>query len=370
MAATPASHKLAFDVQLRMAKISYDKREFRKAYEYAVTAYNINPESEEASLTLGYIEISLAGLDTFSLIKKSSELSKKKSQAESLLLADDSKQSGDDLSALSDLLGITDEEFALLGTRNEEDPEFPVIIPVCAEEARSTLERLQLTTHAIQVICPFVDEDVRLLGDYRHRCKPVSFNRQKKESAHFLWVLSHILEAFAFQKVLNFSSHGQGKSNLERRVEKLKDVDLSDPQNITQLVSNLSGIESLLQKVLPIAGACSEEFPTTQMTGMINDLLAISASATKLPGAPDSMSKALAKIGDKIKLAQDGAGNIPDIFSRRKALKSDFTKSIASTLKGKIESVDQSQYSSEAQKKLCSSLGDISSGTTRPSFCT
>ena len=65
----PDSHKNNFFHSLDMAQSLYDQGRLIEARKYAKNANSIDPESEEAAVLLGFISLSLAGGDPFSLAK-------------------------------------------------------------------------------------------------------------------------------------------------------------------------------------------------------------------------------------------------------------------------------------------------------------
>ena len=61
------SQNEALDVLVQKAQYHYDQGEFEEAKDHAEKAFNLNNDNEEVRILLGYIYLSLGGIDTFQL---------------------------------------------------------------------------------------------------------------------------------------------------------------------------------------------------------------------------------------------------------------------------------------------------------------
>ncbi|MEZ4743080.1 MAG: hypothetical protein R3B45_11655 [Bdellovibrionota bacterium] len=372
----PQKQQLSFDNILARGQALYDKGDMEQALIYASKAYQIDPTSEKAALLLGYANLGNAGIQPFDLILKmiSSGEKDSNSEEEANLAEDDSNP----LNKLKDVIGITEEELSLLGTIDDTFPEYPVIIPICADEARYLIEKLSYLNQAILVICPLVDPTIRLAADNRHNCSdrqnPTLKNSAK---AHLLWAMSHIAEALAFYSVLTVSTDSSSsKTNLEMRFEALKSSAIESPAELTNFLSQLDGLEQIILKTMPLGTECSPQYPQTQFAALVNDLVSASSGFNKMAGTPKSITSALEKATAKIQIIKSSSNDTAAAFQERNAaFKSDLTKKLSTSLSEKINQLgSQGQTLSQEQSaQVCSSYQTISGETTpsenTPSIC-
>ena len=170
---TPREHKETFEVLLDRARVSYDHKDLAAALKYSKKAYEIDPNSEDAAILYGFVNLSLAGGDPFSL-------------AEGLTARQASEGGGtsDTLSALKTVIGLSDADLVLMSTRDESDPELPVLVPACAEDARRAVKKLHYINSAVNAVCRFIDDDVRVGTDYRQNCRSYSGPRRQRHRGH------------------------------------------------------------------------------------------------------------------------------------------------------------------------------------------
>jgi len=376
----PASHRSAFDASLSSAESSYDANDLDKAMGYAETAYSLDPNSEEAAILLGYIYLGKAGIGPFQLAAKmldkgEKEKSASESESGAELLAEGSSNS-EALGSLKDVVGLTDAEFSLMGEVDEVDPDLPVIVPVCAGEARRAVEKLELINKAILVTCPFVDVEVRLDEDFRHDCEQTSANIQNKAGSHFLWAFTHLTEALAFYSVLTYSTDSESsKSNLELRVAKVKEIDVTDPSQLGGFLTLVKSLEQTVSKVMPVGGSCSEEYPQTQLVGLVNDMIAVSAAFGRMAGIPESITKSVTDAMAKIEKIRSQSNETALGDEQNKAFKGDLTKNIGKTLGSKIDELQANGQTFDAAQtaSVCNAYGSITGdqedADNKPSIC-
>lgn len=187
------SQEEASDTLISQAEHYYDKGKFKKALKLAQKAHEINKDSEKAAVLLGFIYFGLAKMDPFSLAENLINQAEEDKD-------DDSSSTNDDnsLSKLENLLGFNADVFAKLALENNQKEigdgtiiqgaptegvfaEYPVLLPKTAPEARASgTETLFYLSKAIEAICPFIYEGVKVLGevsDPRHTsdvCPPLN----------------------------------------------------------------------------------------------------------------------------------------------------------------------------------------------------
>lgn len=361
----PDRHKNNFFHSLDMAQSLYDQGRLIEARKYAKNAHSIDPESEEAAVLFGFISLSLAGGDPFSLakglIKAENDRKKAASSGEA--------STGDTLGAIKGAVGFSEEEIESLGDKDTSDELYPVLLPKCAEDVRANVQRLIYVTEAIVTVCPFVDVNARIETDTRHLCSSTRRQRNSQNKAHFLWAFTHLTEAVAFNAVLNYKNVNslETKTNLEKRVEKVQAIDTSASGNLDGLLKSLESIEASVDAIFPADGSCSEAFPTSQLEATLNDMLAVDLAFGKIVGIPAGIANSILKVVAKIK----GVGDT-DFSTKLAAIKGDFTKKVSSGLSAKVDQLaaDPNVPLDPAKKdQLCAILDSISSGTDTSETC-
>ncbi len=365
----PDSHKKNFFHSLDMAQSLYDQGRLSEAKVYAQNAYSIDPESEEASVLFGFINLSLAGGDPFSLAKGLISAENERKKAANAGVSSGDANTGDTLGAIKDAVGFTGAEIESLGTKDTSDILYPVLLPKCAEEVRLAVQRLIYVNDAIRAICPFVDNDVLSASDSRHICKSTSRPRQSANKAHFLWAFTHLTEAIAFNAVLTYRNEDatDNKSNLENRVQKIQSSDVAASGNVDSLLTSLESIEATVNAIFPADGSCSDAFPTSQLQATLNDMLAVDRAFAKIVGIPKGIATSIVKAVAKFNVSGEGG-----VSAKLAAIKSDFTKKVSAGLSSKIDllAADPANPLDPAKKdQICSILDSISSGTNPSEAC-
>ena len=361
----PDRHKNNFFHSLDMAQSLYDQGRLSEARSFAKNAYSIDPESEEAAVLLGFISLSLAGGDPFSIAKgliKAENDRKKAAEA-------GEASTGDTLGAIKDAVGFTTDEIESLGNKEISDELYPVLLPKCAEDVRANVQRLIYVTEAIATVCPFVDVNARIETDTRHLCGSTTRPRNLQNKAHFLWAFTHLTEAVAFNAVLTYTNVNsiEKKTNLEKRVEKVQAIDTSAAGNLDSLLKSMESIQGTVNAIFPADGSCSDAFPTSQLEATLNDMLAVDLAFGKIVGIPSGIANSILKVVAKIK----GVGDT-DFSTKLASIKGDFTKKVSAGIATKVDQLaaDPAVPLDPAKKaQLCAILDSISSGTDTSDAC-
>ncbi len=356
----PKEHVESFESLLAMARAAYDRNDLKRALKYAKKAYKLDPNSEDASILFGFINLSLAGGDPFSLAEGLA--------ANTGSTGGEGSTSGT-LSSLKKVIGLKDEELAQMAVRDDSDPDLPVLIPGCAEDARQAVKKLAYLNDAINAVCRFIDPEARIDSDYRQNCASYTGPRRQANRGNFLWAFSHLTESLAFNSILTYATADPtGKhTNLELRAEKIKSLDTS--ADVTALVGAVDTLNKTLNAVLPSGGNCSETAPTSQLKATLNDMLAVDAAFSRIPGIPPKITASIKKTMEKIKGATDSTG-ATNHSSQTKALKADFSKKLSKSLGDKLDALaaDPSNPLPADQKDaLCASYGQIAEGSDQTS---
>lgn len=374
---TPKSHKNSYLAALEGASAAYDRGDMEEALQLASKAYQQNPRSEQAAIIFGYASLGAAGLEPFRLASIMASDSQSSGDSKDSTSTDGSNTQSKEpssqggsasgtssiLESLGTVLGLTQAEIDRLGAIDDSDPELPLRIPRCAEDARKSLRILGLVNDALVAICPFVNTGAYIAGDLRHSCESmVEFGKQRGK-AHFLWALSHLTEAMIFNAVINVSNDkSQGKSNLERRVEKLQQTQVNTPSDVPQFIEKLNAFQKTIGQLLPL-GSCSDTSPTTQLRATLNDMLATTAAFRLIPGLPPSISASIEK--SVASFASKGA-DATDLATKLATLRGDLTKSLTNKLSAKIDAISAKTTLSESQKQeLCSAFNSISGDSSK-----
>lgn len=358
-------HKEQFYILIGTAKAEFDAGNYDAAVEAGEKAWALNPGNEEASITLGFAYLGKAGIAPISLARK-------------LIEGNNSEESDDStsgvLSGLAPVLGVSRSSVEKLGDLDTvTDPELPLLIPYCASKARTSLENLESLNKAIEVICPFVSESVRLEEDYRHVCTKTEKVQAMQGKADFLWAFAHLTEAIAFDKVINYSTTSSSSTNLELRMDAIDSRVVTTAGEITSFIAEVDSLKQAVDKILPVDGVCEGDTPQTQFQGMLNDLIATTLAFNAIPGIPESFTESLtASMAGILELRDKANSGVGDSSDQSNALKGDLTGAIAKTLADKIDEVDgDTGLTPDQLAQICASYDSISGGSEegRPVAC-
>lgn len=365
----------SFDAEYTVGRAYLDSGDIDKALEHAQNAYAIDKKSELASMLLGYTYLTKAEVAPFDIASRMIAADSEEEVAE--LLAEESTEDAgadDTLSGLSDLVGLTESDLESLGELDESDPDYPVILPVCAEEARSLVDKLNYVNKAIDVACSFVGKASLIDEEPRHNCEDLS-GASNSGKANFLWAFAHLSEALAFHSVLTYSTQtDSSKTNLEMRVESINGADVTNGIELASYIDQVTALEKIVSKVMPSKGECSDEYPQSQMNAMLNDMVTVSVAFGNMLGIPEEMTNSINKSMEKIQELRAKSGR-SDEDEASGAFKGDMTAGISKSLGGKINSMSESgqDFSAEETVKVCTAYSSISGGIpddpNKPSIC-
>jgi hypothetical protein len=360
--------KEALDSLNARAEIAYDKGDFQEALKYAQKAYDANPTSEAASVLLGYIRLSLAGVDTFQL---ADNLIQQSDNASSSLIAE-TKDVSSSLGDLAGIIGFSEEELTKLTTTEvgelkgeSENPIFDeesmnVVFPLSAADARANIvDNLVHLNSAIDVVCPWVEESAKILetsgrdvNDPRHlpkECPPSTTTRRFSAKAHYLWSMAHLSEAIAFNSVFS-----KNLTALDKRAEALNSKSSVNPADYVGGVVELAEIVAILMPTDP------EESASSMLKAIFNDFKATSTGFAAIPGMPDSLSKsinsALTKLEEQSKKISQAGG---DVDADAGALRDQLTKKLAEKVKQQMTERED-EFSAEEKQDACEAFGKLS----------
>jgi hypothetical protein len=355
---TPDAQRHSYENLLTAGRAAYDRGDLQRALKLVKEAHELDPDAEEAAILYGFVNLSLAHGDPYSL-------------AGGLLQYDKDKPADvSPLTALRTVIGLTDAELLGMGKLDTTVPDLPVIVPACVETVRQTSERLRYLNEALVAVCPFVPVPSRVLYDVRQRCGPSQFITEDPFRALFLWAFAHLSEALAFNGVLTYTTADPtgAKSNLEQRVAAAQKLDTTAPGNLDAVLSSFNSISTTLEAVMPVSGVCSPAAPTTQLVATLYDLLAVDLAFAAMPGIPARMTAAIHQAVDRIKGLQAQGGQ-PD----QKALKADLNKKISSAIASKIDEIqakNADKITPDVKAKACAAYASISAGVgTPPALC-
>jgi hypothetical protein len=351
----PASHKKAFDVHLTLAQSAYDQEHISLAHDHATAAYGLNAFSERAAILVGYSKLGLLGITPFGLLTSLTQKS----------------NSGNLLTDMINIVGITSDKISTLGTLDTSDSTYPILVPFCAGKSRTLLRTLQVVTASIQTLCKFVDSDVRLSNDPRHQCKPISKDRNFSNQSRSLWGILHLIEGVVFNAALHYPNlTGTGTTNLEARSAKLAKINVKDPSQIPTLIQELHSFSTIVQQVFPISGVCASGDPQTQFLALTNDLIVVDAVFKIYPNIPNKIKAPLEIATTAVANAQVSSASVQEkLGSVQGAFNTKVSKSVATVLK-QVKSSDLTPDNIQALCAAYSSIaGIIPNDPNKPAYC-
>ena len=378
------------DYLVSMATREFDKGNYDKALELADKANQLDPGSEEAAIVLAYVRLSLAGLNPFDLAgamvtedeEESTDSTETTETTETTEGTGDSAAEDNPLGPLASLLGLSDEGYDLVtmpgnqyvredGSILEGAPasgvfaDLPVLLPLTAAEARAAETRvLWHLAEAVRVICPFVAEGVKVVGevdDPRHvseACPVTPGKPRHRGKSHFLWAFAHLTEAIAFNSVVLYDPSGEG-ANLIRRSDTISAGSLA----VTDYISAVTELVETLQIILPTD---PEKSAGSMLVAMVNDLEATSRAFGQLPGIPEGMTAsidaALAQLNEQKDKIEQTSASASEANASARAMQESLTSGIADNLKEQIVAKnDAGELSEDEKSDLCDAYSGVSS---------
>ncbi len=333
-----SDQKEAIDQILNEAQYEFDKGRYDDALKMALKAYAKNPNYEDSSILIGYIYLSRAGLDIFSLSK-------------GIIEEKDSKETNKTASlftTLAKIIGIDQTELSYL---TQEDTaqvaKVEVYLPVLASEARESASSVITNINqAISYFCPFVESEARLDTDSRHTgdaCPPSQLPLKKAGKSDFGLALAHLGEAIAFYSVLFYRDEGASEANIQRSVKALE----SRTSDVAAYSADIAALSSAIDAIFPTSG----EDEADSMLSAMFDNLQITNQAFEAAGVPEDVSASISSVINDLKTGtQESAKNT-------QKLKAKLTKKISQDLSKQVEKINASE---EELQAICDNLSSIS----------
>jgi tetratricopeptide (TPR) repeat protein len=358
---------------LSRAEHHYDLKEYSKAEEYTRKALSFNPNYEEAIVLHGYIKLAQAGIEIFRMVDKLIEMNDEtKSASTSAQLASAAETATDTLNKLQDALFVnseslgTDLSTATITVDGKEinGDAYKLRFPVLSTEARTKSPLVMTLNDAMNTICPFVNATAKSIAPQRYSCTPYTGEIRHNAKIYFLWALTHLAEAAAFNAPLS-----QAIPPLQTQIEALT-KETPTAANIGEYVTKVANLTRIVAYILP----SSED--ASLLSAVLNNLRTTNVAFGQIKGIPEDVTStidnALSSIStttDKIKTGTTTAGDIASQTSITK-LKDQMTSEMASKLNDKIDTLaGEGKLTDPAQKaQLCAAIKDLSS-TSLPTAC-
>lgn len=353
--------RFAFDPALDHASALYDSGDFVEATAYARAAYLQNPKSERAADVLAHSLIGQVGLDPIALTQ--GLLGKEK--GENSETTDTASSSDPSLSFLQNAIGIEESMLLEMGTLDASDPDFPLLLPNCAEEIRENVEKVKLIDEAIFVLCPFVEASTRNSLDYRHSCESLELSvRGNQAKLHFIWGLSHLAESVLFQALMQYSPGSQdgasSDSNLASRAKRLEGMETETPVQVEAAILYMEQLNDAIAAIFPSRSRCTQ----STMAGSYVDLVSAGAAFAAIPGLPKKIMLPVEKAVAKLDAYSESAGDAGNAVQKSSSVRAAATEKLKSSLGAKVAQMKQDGVASgEQMEQLCSLYSSISGDT-------
>lgn len=358
----------AVDHLVDRATYHFDRGELDKANEYVDKAYAINPTNEEVVLAKGYISLSQAGVGIFQLSKKLIDLGDDSEAGTNLLLnsADSTDSASEFLSKLGTLIGdekeldkIKGEEVVGSGLFNGLNYQPPLPADVSREKDVVVIDK---TNEALLTICPLVSLTAKVLdsptanGDTRHeadQCAQSSRSTKNPVQVHFIWALSHLMEATAFNLVLVPALNTLEAQASKASVEPGQGAG-GAAAAIEASIAAFDTLATAIDTILP-SGPGAEN---SMLNGMLNDLDATARGFASIPGIPEDMGK---KIGEAIAGFRAKQGHFASTGKSMGAnsLKDHLVEKVSGKVANYIKNPPESMTTQQIEK-ACDALQNIS----------
>lgn len=360
------------------AQIAYDKGHFKDALKYAEKAEKLSPHNEQIAVLLGYINLSLSGMDPFKIAKglvtasKSSNASN--DEKNKALLQASSSRATFFFDTLKSVLDLDRQTLKQFGEISKEEKlaafkNFDILLPKSASEIRSLdeVEVIHRLNQAVKKICPFVNEKLRNVDlDERHNennCPTTSTIRERKVVSHFLWAFAHIAEAVVFYSVVQYQEEGKDRPNIALRADALQ----KNSQNLD--------VSSYAQHTVSLAEAMNSVYavndPDSQFTAMITNIALAADTFAAIGKMPTKVKQALIRAVTSINDQRDQMGGESDIEKQGNSFKNQINRMFAIELGRQINAFAQNNPDEFEDNKdsLCRSFDTISGGMTIPAGC-
>jgi hypothetical protein len=348
------SEKETFDVLLSLAEVAFDNGQADKVIEYGEKAIALDPLSEKTAMLLGFSYLGKGGLSidrALDSIKNPSE-------------------EGGQIGQFKNMIPLDPEDYSYLGTKKEDDPALPLVVPYCADRAREGLGKLFWIQKTIRLVCPFIHEDLHQKNDGRHRCATINSTQNYESQHHLIWILAHLSESLIFHSVLTYGTSKQ--TNFELRVEKLKQLDLKDPNMIPVFLDSMNAVNETMDAIFPQGLICSTTMPDSQFIAMVKDLNTVSATLLFMTGLPSSMTEKLKKALESLDEVSDKAEEVEKLQAQAAKMKADATEKLVTKISEKLKEMNKTTVTAEQKNKLCTAYDKLTKDQQildRPPLC-
>jgi hypothetical protein len=370
---------------LSRSRIRLDEGNYEGALRDAEAALRLAPDCAPCAVQAGYCHLSVAGLDMFQLARKMMERSEEETssfhawETEPRRMAQtESSNASGQLSSLASLVGLGPDDYeaiTLPGNRLESlegAPDtgpfrtLPLYLPKTAPEARtSDSPTLQHIARAVEVLCPFMPNAVKILGeqpDIRHgeaRCQPDEEIDKAGSNALFIWAVSHLVEAIAFHQVVLYTQDGV-TPNLQKRAAILENR--SEIASLTEYVQAVKDLAAIVDIILPTDATAAR---VSMLTAMFHDLQTVSLAFQNMAAVPEDLSQGIIKAIDELQGQKDTIGSSAGSANGKDqgavVFKEQLTEGMATELKKQISSkIDSGQLSDQERTDLCNAYRQIS----------
>jgi len=347
------------------AQFLYDSGDFDGAQEKGAQAHAIDPTNEEVAVLMGYVHLSLAGMDAIQLAQRLTEQNTDEEKTEE-------SDANSSLQSLANAIGMPESDFTVLTLdgntsgdikgESEVDAfaDYKVLLPKTAAEARKAATKTTANLQkAIEYICPFIAADAKQTGaegDPRHSesyCTPTTNTIRNAPKSHFLWALAHLTEAVAFYNVALYAPDGSNP-NLIKRADALQTATLSIPDYLTA-ITELSDVVDL---ILPTTGAAATE---SMLNFIFTDLVTTQLAFGTIAGIPEDLTKSLTTSIAALKAQRDTIANKGGYNGSTTAMKDQMTKGLANTLRVQIQTKTESgEFTPEQKSEACEAYQKVS----------
>ena len=363
------------DVLLQRAQVEYDRGNLASAENHAKEAYNINSNNKDAALQLANINIAKAKLSLLDIAGKISKRLTVDSGTTS------NTQAVDVLGVLGDVVGITDGDYALLGTvRDNTDPvitpfdKLDVVEPLAPgshtnpSSPRYKVEVLRRLGEAIAYLCPYVPESVTQGStDSRDLCSKVSGSTSVNQAqVLFAFGMAHLFEAVFFNDVLMYSnaetntttgSSAISNSNLFQRVKAIENIQFS----ISTATTYLAAVKEVVRNITSIFNSGDT---SSMLTATMIDIRLTQQSLTAIEGFPTNLLAKIKDVQTTLDAAVAKAGqSSSNITNQTKALNDQLSATVIAKLNASITkyiaSVPAGQSSTAQVQAICDQYKSI-----------
>lgn len=355
----------------------FDKGDYPGALRNAEAALDLAPDCGACAVQVGYCHLGVAGLDIFQLARKMLEKAAAEDGSE---LAETSNASGQ-LGSLGGLVGLEEADFTAitlegnrLGTLEGAPSSgpfrsLPVYLPKTAPDARlSDSSIMQHIARAAVVICPFMPDAVKILGDngdIRHNdpsCQVERDQGQTLTNGLFIWAISHLVEAIAFHQVVLYAGDG-AVPNLQKRAAILQDR--NEIPSLAEYVGAVVDLAAVVDIILPTESNAAR---ASMLTAMFNDLETVSLAFQNMAAVPAEISQGIIDAIAQLKGQRDqldtSGGGAADKDQTSVAFKDQLTEGMAAELKDQItKKIDAGDLSAQERTDLCAAYRQISTQT-------